>query len=105
MSSVSSENNSWAFHGTTGRESNASDNNKRSCYFGDSIHIADEFNFNCLFIYLFFGLFFPPKEDVSIIDAVSLMDPVVIDNNDSDAFCWTKIIKSPRVLIICVTGF
>lgn len=57
-----------------------------------------------LFIY-FLVFFFPPKEDVSIIDAVSLMDPVVIDNNDSDAFCWTKIIKSPRVLIICVTGF
>lgn len=57
------------------------------------------------FVYLFiFGLFFP-KEDVGIIDAVCLMDPVVIDNNDSDAFCWTKIIKSLRVFIICLTGF
>lgn len=54
------------------------------------------------FVYLFiFGLFFP-KEDVSIINAVCLMGPVVIDNNDSDAFCWTKIIESPRVFIICL---
>lgn len=53
---------------------------------------------------LIFGPFFP-KEEVSIIDAVCLMDPVVIDDNDSDAFCWTKIIKSPRVFIICLTGF
>lgn len=58
-----------------------------------------------VYLFIYFLVFFPPKEDVSIIDAVSLMDPVVIDNNDSDAFCWTKIIKSPRVLIICVTGF
>ena len=57
------------------------------------------------FDYLFiFGVFFP-KEDVNIIDAVCLMDPVVIDNSDSDAFCWIKIIKSPRVFIICLTGF
>lgn len=62
-------------------------------------------NFISIVYFFFFGLFLPPKEDVSIIDAVCLMDPVVIDNNDSHAFCWTKIIKSPRVLIICVTGF
>lgn len=56
-------------------------------------------------VYLFtFGLFFL-KEDVNIIGAVCLVDPVVIDNNDSDAFCWTKIIKSSRVFIICLTGF
>lgn len=103
MSSVSGENNSLTFHETTGTESNASYNNKRSCYFGDSVDIADEFHFDCLFFFLVF--FLPPKEDVSIIDAVCLMDPVEIDNNDSHAFCWTKIIKSPRVLIICVTGF
>lgn len=57
------------------------------------------------FVYLFiFGPFFP-KEDVSVIDAVCSMDPVVTDDNDSDAFCWTRIIKSPRVFIICLTGF
>lgn len=58
-----------------------------------------------LFVYLFiFGLFVP-KEDASIIHAVCLMDPVVIDNSDSDAFCWTKIMKSPRVFVMCLTGF
>lgn len=58
-----------------------------------------------LFVYLFIFYVFFPKEDVNIIDAVCLMDPVVIDNSDSDAFCWIKIIKSPRVFIICLTGF
>lgn len=54
-----------------------------------------------LCVYLFiFGLLFP-KEDASIIHAVCLMDPVAIDNN---AFCWTKIIKSPRVFVMCLTG-
>lgn len=58
-----------------------------------------------LFVYLFiFGLLFP-KEDASIIHAVCLMDPVAIDNDDSDAFFWTKIIKSPRVFVMCLTGF
>lgn len=58
-----------------------------------------------LFVYLFIFGPFIPKEDASIIHAVCLMDPVAIDNNDSDAFCWTKIIKSPRVFVMCLTGF
>lgn len=50
------------------------------------------------FVYLFiFDVLFP-KEDVNIIDAVCLMDPVVIDNSDSDAFCWIKIIKAQGYL-------
>lgn len=57
------------------------------------------------FVYLcIFGLLFP-KEDASIIHVVCLMDPVAIDNNDSDAFFWIKIIKSPRVFAMCLTGF
>lgn len=58
-----------------------------------------------LFVYLFiFGLLFP-KEDASIVHAVCLMDPIASDNNDSDAFSWPKIIKSPRAFVMCLTGF
>ena len=57
------------------------------------------------FVYLFILYVFFPREDVNIIGAVCLMDPVVIDNSDSDALCWIKIIKSPRVFVICLTGF
>lgn len=57
------------------------------------------------FVYVFISALFFLKEDVSIIDAVCLMDPDEIDNNDSDAFYWAEIIKSPRVFIICLTGF
>lgn len=40
------------------------------------------------FVYLFIFAIFFLKEDVSIIDAVCLMDPIEIDNNDFDAFYW-----------------
>lgn len=77
--------------------------NKRGYYFGESIDmLMSLILFVCLFVYFWS---FVLKEDVSIIHAVCLMDPVAIGNNDYDAFCWAQIIKSPRVFIICLTGF
>lgn len=57
-----------------------------------------------LIFFVYFALFFL-EEDGSIRDAVCLMNPIEINNNDSDAFYWAEIIKSPRVCIICLAGF